>query len=157
MYSINSPIVSGHSIGGISLGSNPNIVSTKLQNDGLDISVESFENFGTKFSCWKIKEWGLSYTTDHTNTIYKITCDSCYRGGYEGRLYSGMTVQEIVENSNKQLIIHGMIVLDAEYGIFFEIPEFYNGKQYDDVDSVAELPATMILENIHVMNKNWWR
>ncbi len=68
-----------------------------------------------------------------------------------------MTVSEAVACTGRQIVIHGRLVLDGEFGMGFNIPDTYGGKFYDDVDSVDDLPGEMKLEELHIMNRDWWR
>jgi hypothetical protein len=89
--------------------------------------------------------------------VVRIWCFPNYEGKFREVFHPGMTVAEVIRLSNKQAFIHGMLVIDAEFGASFDVPEVYNGKPYDDVDSAKQLPAEMILEQIHVMDNEWWR
>ncbi len=68
-----------------------------------------------------------------------------------------MTVKQICDNSSKQLVIHGMLVIDKEFGAFFDIPESYEGVPCDDIDYVSQLPQNMVLNELHVKDREWWR
>ena len=50
-----------------------------------------------------------------------------------------------------------MIVVDGEFGVVFDVPEVFEGNQYDDVDYIEQLPAEMPLDEIHVQDREWWR
>jgi len=68
-----------------------------------------------------------------------------------------MTVARLRQVAGNLLVIHGMIVPDVEYGIAFDIPEVFEGNLYDDIDYVEQLPTTMPLNEIHVLERDWWR
>ncbi|MEC4717737.1 hypothetical protein RY831_01115 [Noviherbaspirillum sp. CPCC 100848] len=64
----------------------------------------------------------------------------------------GMTIKEIKRHSTRQLVIHGFLIIDDEYGLGFSI-----ANDFEDVDYVSQLPDDLILEELHVMSTEWWR
>jgi len=156
MFSKKEPIIPGVSIGGVCLGKDAQKIVEELKGIGVAISQRPFENLGRSFSEWEIKDWGLSFVQE-TGRIIRVSCNPIYEGRYKQSFYPGMSVKQIVSASNKQLLIHGMLVVDGEYGAFFDVPEIYEGKPYDDIDTTSQLPGDMILKQIHVMTHDWWR
>lgn len=150
------PIVPGVSIGGVCLGDNAQKIVEELERTGVVVSRKVFENFGRSFSEWEIKGWGLQFV-EEARKIIRVSCSSGYAGRYRQTFYPGMSVRQIVEASDKQLCVHGTVVVDGEFGVFYDVPEIYDGQLFDDVDSIRQLPDEMILERLNVMSRDWWR
>ena len=64
-----------------------------------------------------------------------------------------MSVAEIVAATQKQLLIHGFLVPDNNYGVCFNLPHPYD----DDYDYISQLPNDLILEEVYVKDREWWR
>ena len=150
------PIIPGASIGGISIGENAREVVDWFNQMDLTICQKPFENFGRNYSEWTVSSWGLLFV-EEDDKIVRVSCFPGYDGSYNRIFHPGMSVKQIVNASTKQQFIHGTLVLDGEFGAFFEVPEVYEGRQYDDIDTVGQLPDEMVLQQLTVMDRNWWR
>jgi hypothetical protein len=155
MLSKEKPIIPGASIGGVSLGDNAQEVIRELKEMNLVTSSQPFANVGRKLTEWSIEGWGLSFA-EEGGEIVRISCYPGYEGRYK-QFFPGISVRQVLAATEKQLFIHGMIIVDAEYGVVFEVPEIYAGECYDDIDTIYDLPDDMTFERIHVMDPEWWR
>ena len=68
-----------------------------------------------------------------------------------------MRVGDIVRVTEHQVLLHGFLIVERQFGMAFSIPEDFRGVPLDDVDRVEELPEEMILEELHVTDPEWWR
>jgi hypothetical protein len=150
-------IVSGRSIGGIHLGADIDTVLADLRTRQISFSDQFFSNFNRTYRKLGIHPHSLDVVADDTGLIVRLWCRTGYSGTYKGAFFPGMCVDEICALSTKQLVIHGMLILDGDFGAGFSIPERYKDGLYDDVDSVKELPGAMVLDELHVMHPEWWR
>ena len=154
---LNAAIISGSSIAGIPLGTDINALVTELQKDNIPFVETTFCTFGTTFRKLSIADNKVIVVGDDTNRVVRLSCRPGYLGKSKSTFFPGMTVKQVCEKSLKQLLIHGMIVVDGDFGVFFDVPEVYQGQQFDDVDEICQLPAEMALSELHVMEPSWWR
>ncbi len=104
------------------------------------------------------KQKGFVYESANlSGRVVRIWCTDLYKGSYKSVFRPGMTVSEAVDRTGKQLVIHGMLILDGEFGMGFNIPDKFDRKFYDDIESANDLPGHMKLEELQVMHCEWWR
>jgi hypothetical protein len=149
---IAAEIVSGSSIGNIRLETNAIDVLSEIYQEGRIVKEKKFINFNMEFIHYEIDDGVVSIVADENSIIKRLWCKKPYKGKYKSNLFPGMTVSDIKKNSLKQLVIHGFLIPDGDFGIGFNIPD-----RYDDIDYVDQLPSDLILEELHVMDKEWWR
>ncbi len=154
---IDADIVPGESLGGIKIGQDIDAVMRHLEDENVPFAASAFSNSDCSFRRLSIIDGVISLVADESGDILRIWCTGLYRGTYKSAMRPGMTVSEVVACSEKQAIVHGVLVLDGEFGVGFSVPDKYEGKFYDDVDNVNELPGDMKLEELHVMHREWWR
>ncbi|QDU57507.1 hypothetical protein Pan181_37240 [Aeoliella mucimassa] len=116
----------------------------------------SYSTGGQWFSHVIVEGGTIGIIANDLKHIVRLWCSPPYSGKWKGRYLPGMTVGEVVQASQKQLAIHGVLVLDGVLGIGFTIPEQYNGRWYDDIDSVEQLPMDMRLDELNVLEDEWW-
>lgn len=149
-------IIPGASLGGISLNDSIYQVLECLDSSSIAYDTETFTNFGYVFDRVIINQGTIGVTANEQGDVIGLWCSEGYTGGFDGRLYAGMTISKILERTKKQMCINGRLVLDAEYGLFYDIPEKYHGEYYDDIDHVSDLPIYMVLSDLHIADRNWW-
>ncbi len=154
---LHADIVPNESIGGIQIGQDANPVLQELEDNGVRFSKSTFLNSEQQFHRISINNGALYLIANSSGKIVRIWCTDLYKGSYKSVLRPGMTVSEAVERTGKQLVIHGMLILDGEFGMGFSIPDKFEGKFYDDIESVNDLPGHMKLDELHVMHREWWR
>lgn len=154
---LHADIVPNESIGGIQIGQDANPVLQELEDNGVRFSKSTFLNSEQKFYRISINNGALYLIVNSSGKIVRIWCTDLYKGSYKSVFRPGMTVSEAVERTGKQLVIHGMLILDGEFGMGFSIPDKFEGKFYDDIESVNDLPGHMKLDELHVMHREWWR
>jgi hypothetical protein len=150
-------IVSGQSIAGFRLGSDIPTVLSDLRGQGVDFTESTFTNSAASFSKFGVEIAKVVFVGDKTDRIVRIWCCAGYQGKYKKTFYPGMSVRQIAEQSVKHLLLHGMLIIDGDYGAGFSIPDSYEGRAFDDVDYISQLPLAMKLDELHVMDPEWWR
>lgn len=148
---LDAEIISGVSIGGIFLGSDFLEELQKIYQEGIAINEQRFSNFEIQYIHYEIDRGAVSVVTFEDGKIKRIWCEKPYRGKYKNKFFPGMTIHEIEQNSSKQTIVHGMLILDTDFGAGFRIPD-----EYEDIDHFKQFPKDMVLEEIHIMEKDWW-
>ncbi|MCE9605834.1 MAG: hypothetical protein K8U03_13140 [Planctomycetia bacterium] len=154
---LKADIISGKSIAGIGIGEDIGVVLSNLRDDHVSFVESAFENHEMGFKKLDIADAKVSVIANDTGRIVRLFCRPGYLGKYKAVFFPGMSVKRIRQHSSKQLIMHGVLMVNDDYGAGFSIPDLYEGKQYDDVDHIAELPDGMILEELNVMASEWWR
>lgn len=63
----------------------------------------------------------IGYGTD--KKIYSVMCNHEYNESYEGKLWAGMTVKDVLRTSSSQVAIGGCVVVDNIDGIGLPLPD----------------------------------
>ena len=155
-FSKREPIIPARSIGGVSLGDDARETAKRIEIAGEEVTREAFQSIGGTFALWRVEGWGLEFVEADTR-ITKVSCTLGYEGSYGEMLYPGIQVAQVRTMASKILFVHGMLVLNGEFGVVLEVPVVYRGQKYDDIDSIDELPLDMRLDWVHVMDREWWR
>lgn len=150
---INAEIVSGRSIGDIEIGKPIDPYLASVYQENRKVELNTYDNPGLKLHSYRIDDGLITINADENGTILNVSCRSPYKGKYKGKLHPGMSVAQVVAATQKQLLIHGFLVVDNDYGFCFNLPSPYD----DDLDHISELPDDLILEEVYVKDKEWWR
>lgn len=150
---INAEIISGKSIGDIEIGKSIDAYLPSIYQENKKVEVNVYDNPGIKLHSYRIDDGLITINADEGGTILNVSCKSPYKGKYQGKLYPGMSVAQIVAATQKQLLIHGFLVVDNDFGFCFNLPHPYD----DDLDHISELPDDLILDEVYVKDKEWWR
>ena len=157
MLNIDAKIEPGISVGGVKIGTSIEEFITSLNHSKTLYTLKTFSNFGMHFLEITVESYGLRIVGKKDDVIELVSCRKPYRGQFKDRYYLGMTVAELKAVADKLLVIHGYIVLDGEFGVAFDFPEFFEGVPYDDLENIEELPDHMPLNEMVIRNKEWWR
>lgn len=115
-------------VGGIYLGENVNDIFSKLDKLGYEISYVCD-------NCIKIQESFLDIYFDPASCeISLISCGVNFNGYYKtskGRIWGGMSVADILQNTTEQVAWGGFVAVDRICGIGFPLPQ--------DFDDFSEL------------------
>jgi hypothetical protein len=147
---ITAPIIAGHSLGGIALGSNAEPVIAQAYAEGRRVELSIHNNPGIHLHSYQIDKGLVTVNANERGDIVSISCQQPYKGTYESKLWPGMSIAQIKSATQKQLLTSSALVLDGELGVFFALPA-----PYDEYDYIRELPDELILEKIYVMPRNW--
>lgn len=135
---INDKIIPGKSLGGINLDAHIDSV-IEIYSSDYDIA----KNNGLL-----ILNDGLivvGYGLDD-ELIYSVMCGINYPYKYEGKLWAGMTVADVVNNSEKQIAYGGCVVVDGINGIGLPLPS-----GLDDFEQITDfLELDHVFENLSV-------
>lgn len=130
-------IVPGRSLGGIPLQTSIDAVIESLRNHhAIKISE------GTVF----IDDGLITIGYDESRSIYSVMCNSGFECRYEGKLWAGMTVREVLNNSTTQVAWGGAVVVDGIEGIGLPLPD-----GFDDFERLTDhLPLDHVFEHLSV-------
>ncbi|MDQ0081662.1 hypothetical protein SAMN05518669_112191 [Variovorax sp. YR634] len=130
-------IVPGKSLGGIALQSPVDAVIEGLRSHHvLEVSD----------GIVSIDDGLVTIGYDERRTIYSVMCNSGFEGRYEGKLWAGMTVSEVLKNSTTQVAWGGAVVVDGIEGIGLPLPD-----GFDDFDQLTDhLPLDHVFEYLSV-------
>ncbi|MGP1206538.1 MULTISPECIES: hypothetical protein [unclassified Serratia (in: enterobacteria)] len=145
MIDFNARIVSGASIGNVVLNENISLYinemhsrfSVKIKNHSLPDGSErkSYTADNT-----------LSVITDKDGVILSLGCNAYYQGGYNGIIFPGMEIKDIIKLTISQKIYNGSIVINDDFGIAFILP-----CPYDEIaDAINDIPGGVIINEIFV-------
>ena len=152
MIDFNAEIISYKSIGGILVGNNISLYINEL-----------YENYSTKQSSYYLPdgEERIAYCINNTLTIptllngeiISLGCNEKYKGKYRGKLYSGITMGELISLTESQRILNGTIIVDEDYGLSFTLPS-----PYDEIaDYIKHIPHDLELNEIYVSDYSFWK
>ncbi|NOQ75421.1 MAG: hypothetical protein GQ574_25650 [Crocinitomix sp.] len=150
MIDIAAPIIDGNSIGGISIGQDSRLLLSELYSNGYMIEENKFHS---DFIEYKVNEGIISFVINSSsNNVINISCKNPYEGSWKNKFTPSMSVQTIIKQSNKTMVLHGFLIIDGIYGVGYNLPN-----EYDEIDSVDQLPDDLVLEQIYVMDNDWWK
>src|SRR4051794_20438428 len=118
---MDADIIPGHSIAGIRLGAEIVSILDEIQREGIAYTESTLEHFGRKYDLITVANDRLTIVADDTGRVLRLWCRTGYSGDYNRTFRPGMTVSEVRKKSIKQLVIHGFIVLDGEFGAAFSV------------------------------------
>ncbi|AKJ30737.1 hypothetical protein [Caldimonas brevitalea] len=147
---INAEIISGESIGGVRIGECLLPAIEEARAEGF-LTLEA-EPAGYGLSRYYFWDGALVVVVDQGLIVKRMWCRKPYGGKYRGIFEPGMTVEDVVKASRKQLITAGVLLLDGDCGAGFDIPD-----EFGDYDYVEQLPQDLKLEEFHVARPYWWR
>lgn len=150
MINFSAEIKPSVSIGNINLGDSLDKALAQIYSDKYRVKKNNFSEQLTEYS---INKGELSFVSNnHSNKIIMVACGKGYEGKWNDTFRIGMTLEEIINSSSQQMILHGYIIVDAEFGICFSLPN-----EFEEFDSVNELPTDLIFNRILIKEKEWWR
>ncbi|MDB0542108.1 hypothetical protein LBW62_12665, partial [Ralstonia solanacearum] len=144
-------IVSGKSIGGIVLGGN---VSEYLEEmySGYHVAVKEYHLPDGEARFAYCLDETLTVVTLPAGSIFSIGCNGKYRGRYNGCIYPGQTMRDVIGVTERQRIFNGCLVINDDFGLSFVLPS-----PYDEIaDSIGDIPLDLVLEEIYVSDFSAW-
>ncbi|SET42269.1 hypothetical protein [Variovorax sp. OV084] len=134
---LTNAIVPAKSLGGIALRTSIDTVIDGLRNHHV---LEVFEG------AVSIDDGLITIGHGENRLIYSVMCNSRFEGRYEGKLWAGMTVSEVLKNSTTQVAWGGAVVVDGIEGIGLPLPD-----GFDDFDQLRDhLPLDHVFEYLSV-------
>jgi len=152
MIEFNAEIVSGFSLGNISLNRN---ISSYIDEMYSVFKVEVKEYYlpdGSKNNAYILNKT-ITIATDHEGLIFSIGCNEEYKGKYKNILHTGQSMKEVIALTEKQRIFNGSVIIDEDFGFSLILPS-----PYDEIgDSIENIPSDMIFKEIYVSDFSSWR
>ena len=152
----NLEIISGVSIGSIKLGMTLAELWDSIKTHGLICTHEQYTVGDKEYTYCTIGQGILTATCDESMVVRRVSCRTPYVGLYRNRFRAGMTVGEILSMCKSAMLNHGVLIIDKDFGAGYVVPERHHDQFYDDIDSVKQLPLSMVLDEIQVIDKDWW-
>ncbi|WP_345830356.1 hypothetical protein AAGR22_03730 [Erwinia sp. HDF1-3R] len=152
MINFNSEIISGCSLGNISLNEN---ISSFIDEMYSFFKVEVKEYYlpdGSKKNAYIINKT-ITFATNHEGLIFSISCNQEYKGKYKNILHTGQSMKEVITSTEKQRIFNGSVIIDDDFGFSLILPS-----PYDEIgDSMENIPGNLIFREIYVSDFSSWR
>jgi len=135
---LNSEIIPGVSLGGISIGETIDSV---------------FERFSEKYEIEILDEVALldgglisiGYASS-SGVVHSVMCGAQFPGNYKGILWAGMNVSDVIARTKKQIAFGGCVVVDGIQGIGLPLPS-----SFDDFEKITDfLSLDHVFENLSV-------
>jgi hypothetical protein len=95
----------------------------------------------------------LSVITDKDDVILSLGCNAHYQGSYNGIIFPGMEITDIIKLTVSQKIYNGSIIIDDDFGVSFILPP-----PYDEIaDAISHIPSGLTINEIFVSDFSFWR
>lgn len=150
MINYSADIIPGKSIADICIEDNLSDVLSRVYLKTKQLSINKFSKEYTQYI---VDNGIISFViNNHASRIINISCKKPYNGKYNHIFEPGLTVKEIIKYSTKQMLLHGFLIIDGIYGLGYNLTNYY-----EDCDYIDQLPKNLILEELYVMQNDWWR
>jgi len=134
---LTTDIVPGRSLAGIALQAPIDAVIAGLQNR---YALEVSEGIVS------VDDGLITIGYGEDRLIYSVMCNTRFEGNYQGKLWAGMTVREVLKNSTTQVAWSGAVVVDGIEGVGLPLPA-----GFDDFDRITDhLPLDHVFEHLSV-------
>ncbi|MBH3280296.1 hypothetical protein I5N59_05925 [Serratia marcescens] len=152
MIDFNARIVSGVSIGNVVMNENISLYINEMHS-GFSVKIKNyFLPDGSERKSYAVDNT-LTVITDKDGVILSLGCNAHYQGGYDGIIFPGMKIIDIIKLTTSQKIYNGSIIINDDFGISFILPP-----PYDEIaDAVNYIPAGVIINEIFVSDFSFWR
>jgi hypothetical protein len=112
--SVNTLIIPKKSIGGIYIGEKIEDIVRRLSEDhAIEISESSITIDGGLITAYH----------DAAMVITSLCCNSNFKGNYSNKIWAGMTVNDVLKNTSKQIAWSGFVQVDMIEGIGLSLPD----------------------------------
>lgn len=149
----NDEIKSGTSVAGFYIGENINSYLPHLYLQEVEVDRVIFSKGKSNEIHRYIIDKNIKINTSEKGEILNISCTNTYYGKYKDILYLGITVQEVISKTDKQVIMFDSLFVNQDYGFCFVLPYPYN-----DIDYISHLPKDLVLKEFMVGRfEKWFR
>ena len=149
----NDEIKSGISVAGFHIGENINSYLPHLYLQEVEVDRVIFSKGKSNEIHRYIIDKNIKINTSEKGEILNISCTNTYYGKYKDILYLGITVQEVISKTDKQVIMFDSLFVNQDYGFCFVLPYPYN-----DIDYIFHLPKDLVLKEFMVGRfEKWFR
>ncbi|WP_154900348.1 hypothetical protein [Serratia ficaria] len=152
MIDFNAEIISGVSIGNVIINDNISIYMGEMYSrfnveDKIFTLPDGNENISYKL------DNTLTIVTDKNGVIFSLGCNVYYQGGYNGIVFPGMQVGDIIKLTKTQKIYNGSVIVNDDFGISLILPS-----PYDEIaDTISHIPDDVKISDIFVSDYSFWR
>ncbi|WP_261464075.1 hypothetical protein [Serratia marcescens] len=152
MIDFNARIVSGVSMGNVALNENISLYINEMHSR-FSVKIKShFLPDGNERNSY-IVDNALTVATDKDGVILSLGCNAHYQGGYNGIIFPGMSVIDIIKLTRSQKIYNGSIIINDDFGVSFILPS-----PYDEIsDAINHIPGGVMINEIFVSDFSFWR
>ncbi|WP_230507132.1 hypothetical protein [Serratia montpellierensis] len=148
----NARIVSGASIGNIILNENISLYINEMYSRFSITVKKHFLPDGSERKSYTVDNT-LSVITDKDGVILSLGCNAHYQGSYNGIIFPGMEITDIIKLTVSQKIYNGSIIIDDDFGVSFILPP-----PYDEIaDAISHIPSGLTINEIFVSDFSFWR
>lgn len=154
MVDFNADIVSFISLGNVHLGESIDLYLDDIFNNySVEIKEYSLPAPSNEIRyAYSVQNGTLIIATTTDDVIVSIGCNQKYAGKYKGKLYAGITMEELSQRSKDLRILNGALIVDQDYGLSFTLPP-----PYDEIaDSPEQIPHDLSLNEIYVCDHSGW-
>ncbi|EKK4083673.1 hypothetical protein SMX71_004230 [Cronobacter dublinensis] len=135
-------IVPGVSLNGIDLGGNIDIIMGSLKRNYLVERANGVVSLNNDEVLIGVEDDGF---------IYSVMCGKSFKGNYKNKLWAGMTVKDILDNSKEQVAFGGCVVVDKIDGIGLPLPV-----GYDDFERITDfLSLDFVFDYLAIFKKSF--
>lgn len=152
MIDFNARIVSGVSIGNVVINENISLYINEMHSR-FSVKIKNyFLPDGSERKSYTVDNT-LTVVTDKDGVILSLGCNAHYQGGYNGIIFPGMKIIDIIKLAKSQKIYNGSIIINDDFGVSFILPP-----PYDEIaDAINYIPAGVIINEIFVSDFSFWR
>ena len=152
MIDFNARIVSGASIDNIILNENISLYINEMYSRFSITVKKHFLPDGSERKSYTVDNT-LTVVTDKDGVILSLGCNAHYQGGYNGIIFPGMKIIDIIKLTTSQKIYNGSIIINDDFGISFILPP-----PSDEIaDAINYIPAGVIINEIFISDFSFWR
>ncbi|WP_193159057.1 hypothetical protein [Serratia marcescens] len=152
MIDFKARIVSGVSMGNVAINGNISLYINEMHSR-FSVKIKSyFLPDGSERKSYTVDNT-LTVVTDKDGVILSLGCNAHYQGGYNGIIFPGMKIIDIIKLAKSQKIYNGSIIINDDFGVSFILPP-----PYDEIaDAINYIPAGVIINEIFISDFSFWR
>lgn len=151
MIDFNAEIISGCSLGNISLNKNISSYIDEMYSC-FNVEAKSYSlPDGTKNNVYILNKT-VTIAIHHDGLIFSLGCNQKYTGKYKNILHTGQSMKEVIFLTEKQRIFNGSVIIGDDFGFSLILPP-----PYDEIgDSIESIPKDIIFKEIYVSDFSSW-
>ncbi|WP_271838801.1 hypothetical protein [Commensalibacter communis] len=95
--------------------------------------------YGKEYCCYQVNHGLLTINTWLNGIIFNITCDQNIKGSYKDKIYTGISVGELLSLSTHQMIVDDdYLYVDHDFGLRLLMPT--------GCDDIQQLPINLVFK-----------
>ncbi|MCG8710943.1 hypothetical protein JHU04_004261 [Brenneria sp. 4F2] len=154
MIDIKADILSYTPLGNIEIGRFVDFYHYEMY-ENFDIEVKEYMipfPSNEKMYGYSLNNDTLMFSATSGGEIVSVGYNENYKGKYNGKLYPGITMGELLDLTDSQKILNGTLIVDEDYGLSFTLPSPYD----EIVDYIERIPLGLKLNEIYVSDNSFW-